>query len=211
MKVLMVNGSPHEKGCTYTALSEVGKTLNEEEIETELFWIGLKPIAPCIGCRKCAQLGKCVFDDDVVNEFREKAKEADGFVFGSPVHFAAISSAMTCFMDRIFYTDIRSGGNTFRLKPAACVISARRAGTTAAFDQMNRYFTLMEMPVASSCYWNMVHGAQPEQVFEDKEGLQIMRVAGRNLAFMLKCKEVALKNGVAIPERETPVKTNFIH
>lgn len=209
MKVILVNGSPHKNGCTYRALREADGILRGKGFETEICWIGNQAIHPCIGCRKCAQLGKCVFDD-VVNEFREKARGADGYIFGSPVHFSAISSGMKCFMDRVFYVDIRSGGDTFRLKPAACVLSARRAGTTAAFDEMVRYFTLMEMPVASSCYWNMVHGAQPEQVEQDQEGLQVVRIMARNLAYMLECREAGRKAGVALPEREPPVRTNFV-
>ena len=138
MKVALVNGSPHKNGCTYTALCEVAKTLNEEGIETEIFWIGPKALSGCIACKSCVSKGECVFDD-TVNEFREIAKECDGFVFGSPVHYAGISGAMTSFMDRLFYSDFCGNGNkTFYMKPAACVISARRAGTTATFDQMNK-------------------------------------------------------------------------
>ena len=191
MKVLLVNGSPHKSGCTNRALEEVAATLQKEGIETEMFWIGNKPIGGCIACKRCVQTGKCVFDD-VVNTCREKAYEADGFVFGTPVHYGAASGNMTAFMDRLFYSEL--GGNqnkAFYLKPAAAVISARRAGTTAAFDQMNKYFTIQEMPVASSRYWNMVHGAVPEQVEEDLEGLYTMRVLGRNMAYLLKCQEAA--------------------
>ena len=184
MKVLLVNGSPHKSGCTNRALEEVAATLQKEGIETEMFWIGNKPIGGCIACKRCVQTGKCVFDD-VVNTCREKAYEADGFVFGTPVHYGAASGNMTAFMDRLFYSEL--GGNqnkAFYLKPAAAVISARRAGTTAAFDQMNKYFTIQEMPVASSRYWNMVHGAVPEQVEEDLEGLYTMRVLGRNMTYL---------------------------
>ena len=178
-KVLLVNGSPHKEGCTYTALTEVAKTLNEEDIDTEIFWIGIKPLAGCIACKKCAKTGRCAFDDDV-NDFLDIAKDADGFIFGSPVHYAAASGAITSFMDRVFYADLQSGKQSFYLKPAAAVISARRAGTTAAFDQLNKYFTISEMPIISSCYWNMVHGAKPEDVEKDMEGLQTMRIlAGR--------------------------------
>ncbi len=179
MKVLLVNGSPHKEGCTYTALCEVAVTLNNESIETEIFWIGNKPIGGCIACLKCREKGACVFDD-VVNCFRKKAYEADGFVFGSPVHYAA------------------------------AVISARRAGTTATFDQLNKYFTIQEMPVVSSRYWNMVHGTNAEQVRQDAEGLYTMRVLGKNMAYLLRCQEAARKAGIAMPEREEPVFTNFI-
>ena len=210
MKVALVNGSPHKKGCTYTALCEVAKILNEEGIETEFFWIGTKALSGCIACKSCVKTGKCVFDD-TVNEFREIAKDCDGFIFGSPVHYAGISGAMTAFMDRLFYSDLSGNGNkTFYMKPAACVLSARRAGTTVAFDQMNKYFTIQEMPVVSSRYWNMVHGAAAEEVVQDKEGLYTMRVLGRNMAFMLKCFKAGQENGVELPEREKPVFTNFV-
>ncbi|MCM1107012.1 MAG: flavodoxin family protein [Blautia sp.] len=209
MKVLLANGSPHKEGCTYTALCEVAETLNEEGIQTEIFWIGNKPIGGCIACKACVQKGKCVFDD-AVNQFREKAYEADGFVFGSPVHYAAASGSMTAFMDRLFYSEIGNGNKAFYMKPAAAVISARRAGTTATFDQMNKYFTIQEMPVVSSRYWNMVHGATAEQVKEDAEGLYTMRVLGRNMAYLLKCLEAAKKAGVALPKQEPAVFTNFV-
>jgi multimeric flavodoxin WrbA len=145
-----------------------------------------------------------------VNDFLELAAGYDGFIFGSPVHFAAAGGAITAFMDRVFYADLNSGSNLFYLKPAACVISARRAGTTAAYDQLNKYFGIMQMPVISSQYWNMVHGANPEQVKQDLEGLQIMRTLGRNMAFFLKCKDAGLKNGVEMPVREKGIATNFI-
>ncbi|WP_233539468.1 flavodoxin family protein [Megasphaera sp. AM44-1BH] len=152
MKVVLVNGSPHEKGCTYTALTEVSNTLRENGVDTEFFWIGNKPVGGCIACHKCRDIGRCVFND-VVNEFRELALSADGFVFGSPVHYAALSGNMTAFMDRVFYSEANGNGNkAFYLKPAAAVISARRAGTTVSFDQMNKYFTIQEMPVISSRY-----------------------------------------------------------
>jgi multimeric flavodoxin WrbA len=209
MKVLLVNGSPHKKGCTWTALTGVAKTLDEEGIKTEIFWIGIKPLAGCIACKTCAKKGRCMFDD-TVNEFIDIAKDADGFIFGSPVHYAAATGAMTSFMDRVFYTDLQSGRQTFALKPVAAVVSARRAGTTATFDQLNKYFTISEMPVISSRYWNMVHGAQPDDVKKDLEGLQTMRILARNMAFFLKCKEAGIKAGVHLPVREKPVFTNFI-
>lgn len=211
MKVLLVNGSPHKEGCTYTALKEVAGTLNKEGIETEIFWIGNKALSGCIACKKCVELGRCVFNDSV-NEFRKLAETADGFIFGTPVHYAAASGAMTSFMDRLFYSDFCGRNNsTFYLKPAAAVISARRAGTTATFDQMNKYFALHGMPVVSSRYWNMVHGTNPEEVLQDEEGLYTMRVLARHMAFFLKCKEAGLKAGVELPEKEPPVFTNFIH
>lgn len=209
MKVLLVNGSPHKKGCTHTALAEAAKTLEKEGIETEIFWIGIKPLAGCIACGTCAKKGCCVFDD-TVNEFLDMAEKADGFIFGSPVHFASASGAMTSFMDRAFYADMNAGRQSFRLKPAAAVASARRAGTTATFDQLNKYFTISEMPVISSQYWNMVHGFTPADVKKDREGLQTMRTLARNMAFFLKCKEAGLAAGVTLPTREERIMTNFI-
>ena len=210
MKVLLVNGSPHEKGCTYTALTEVCKTLNEEGIDTEIFWIGIKPISGCIACKKCAELVKCVFND-TVNEFVEKAKEADGFIFGTPVHYAAASGAITSFMDRAFYSaGCSKQSDIFRYKPASAVVSARRAGTTATYDQINKYFGITEMPIISSRYWNMVHGAKPEDVLKDEEGMQAMRILGRNMAYYLKCIEAGKKAGIELPKREKTILTNFI-
>ncbi|WP_026368441.1 flavodoxin family protein [Aminiphilus circumscriptus] len=209
MKVLLVNGSPHAEGCTYTALKEVAETLNNEGIETEIFQVGTRPLAGCIACGHCRQAGRCVFDDGV-NDVLDIAQGADGFVFGSPVHYAAMGGAITCFMDRLFFTDLNSGKKAFYLKPAAAVVSARRAGTTAAFDQLNKYFMISEMPVISSRYWNMVHGSTPEDVKKDLEGLQIMRVLGRNMAWFLKCKEAGIKAGVPFPVREERIATNFI-
>ena len=209
MKVLLVNGSPHKNGCTYTALMEVAKTLDEEGIDTEIFQLGTEPISGCLGCRRCATLGKC-FIDDKVNEFVELAKSADGFIFGSPVHYAAASGAITSFMDRAFYCGRASGVDPYYLKPAACVISARRGGTTATFDQLNKYFTITQMPVISSRYWNMVHGAKPDDVLKDEEGLQTMRILARNMAWFLKCKDAGEKAGVSLPKLEDTVFTNFI-
>ena len=209
MKVILVNGSPHVKGCTYTALEEVAKTLNDDGIETEIFHIGNKPLSGCTACGSCRKNKRCIFDDRV-NEFLDLAKSADGFIFGSPVYYASANGSMVSFMDRAFYTDLCAGRGTFYLKPAAAVISARRAGTTATFDQLNKYFSLSQMPVISSQYWNMVHGSSPEQVQQDLEGLQIMRTLGRNMAWFLKCKEAGSKAGVPLPEKEERVATNFI-
>lgn len=206
MKVMLVNGSPNKEGCTNVALMEVAKVLNAEGIETEIFWLGKKPIGGCIACESCGNTGKCVFDD-VVNVFREKAVQADGFVFGTPVHYASASGNMTAFLDRLFYSTSRS---VFRLKPGAAVVSARRAGTTATFDQINKYFTISEMPVISSRYWNMIHGISAEDARKDGEGLYTMRVLARNMAYYLKCREAAQKLGVELPEPEKPVITNFI-
>lgn len=209
MNVLLVNGSPHANGCTYTALEEVSNTLNNEGIGTQIFQVGTKPLAGCIACESCAKTGRCVFSD-CVNDFLDLAKDADGFVFGSPVHYASASGAITSFMDRTFFSDSLSGRQSFYLKPAAAIVSARRAGTTATFDQLNKYFTISEMPVISSRYWNMVHGFTPEDVKKDLEGLQTMRVLARNMAWFLKCKEAGIKAGVKFPEREERIATNFI-
>ncbi len=204
MKVILVNGSPKEKGCTYTALSEAAKTLNENGVETEIFWIGNGALAGCTGCGGCGK-GKCVFDDSV-NEFVAKADEADGFIFGSPVHYAAASGALTSFLDRAFM----SGGGKMRGKVGASVVSCRRGGASAAFDQINKYFTINNMPIVSSQYWNQVHGTNPDEVRRDLEGMQTMRTLARNMAWLIKCIELGKKNGVTIPEPEAKVKTNFI-
>ena len=209
MKVLLVNGSPHEKGCTYTALMEVAGVLENEGIGAEVVWIGNKPLSGCIDCRACLEKKKCIFDDKV-NEVLAVAQSVDGFIFGSPVHYAAASGAMTSFMDRLFFADLLSGRQSFALKPAAAVVSARRAGTTATFDQLNKYFTISQMPIISSRYWNMVHGATPEDVRQDLEGLQTMRVLARNMAWFLKCKDAGLKAGVPVPVQEENIYTNFI-
>lgn len=210
MKVILVNGSPHKNGCTYTALTEIEKELNAEGIDTEIFWIGTKPLAGCIACGACSKNGKCAFDD-TVNEFVALADSADGFIFGSPVHYAAASGAITSFMDRAFYSAAGAGkSEVFRYKPAAAIFSARRGGTTASYDQLNKYFGISEMPIISSCYWNMVHGTSPEEVKKDLEGLMVMRVLGRNMAYFLKCLRAGREAGISLPQREPPVKTNFI-
>ena len=210
MKVLLVNGSPHKNGCTYTALEEIANTLKEEGIDAEIYHIGLKPISGCRGCGACTKLGKCVIDDEV-NLFTEKAREADGFIFGSPVHYASASGALTSFMDRAFFSVFMSGkGDIFAHKPAAAVASARRSGTTATLDQINKYFTISEMPVISGRYWNMVHGHTPEEVRQDLEGMQNMRVLARNFAWHLKCLEAGRQAGVSVPKQEEIVFTNFI-
>jgi multimeric flavodoxin WrbA len=210
MKVLLVNGSPDPKRGTFAALEEIAKTLNSEGIETEIFHIGTKPLSGCIDCGNCRKNGKCVFSDSV-NEFLEKTADADGFIFGSPVHYASAGGAMTSFMDRVFFTDMCSGKRSFYLKPAAAVVVARRAGTTAALDQLNKYFTISEMPVISSRYWNMVHSSRSsEDVIKDPEGMQIMRILGKNMAWFLKCREAGIRAGVPFPEREETVYTNFV-
>ena len=207
MKVLLFNGSPHKNGCTYVALEEIAKTLNEEGIESEIYQIGTEPICACKGCYACRQIGKCVIDDKV-NDFVEYAKDFDGFVFGSPVHYAAASGGITAFLDRAFFSAASSG--IFLHKPAFAVASARRAGTTATLDQLNKYFTISQMPVISGRYWNMVHGAKPEEVKQDLEGLQNMRILARNMAWFLKCKEAGKNAGILPPVTEKVTPTNFI-
>ena len=210
MKVLMLNGSPHKNGCTYTALTEVEKALNEYDIETEIFWISTKPLMSCIACYKCRELGECTFDKDKVNEFVKKAYDADGFIFGSPVHYAAATGAITSFLGRAFYSNSQStGGEAFKHKPAAMVSSARRAGTTATYDQLNKFMGISQMPIISSYYWNMVHGNTPEEVLQDEEGLCTMRQLGYNMAYFLKCIEAGRENGLK-PKVLPKVGTNFI-
>ena len=210
MKVLMLNGSPHKNGCTFTALSVVAKELESEGIESEILWIGSKPISGCIGCGGCAKLQRCAVSDDV-SEFLEKAKTADAFVLGSPVHYAGVSGAIKSFLDRAFYSGSRmENGNLFRHKPGAAVVSARRAGTTYTYDQLIKYFGINEMPIISSNYWNMVHGSNPEQVMQDEEGVQVMRLLGKNMAYFLKCIKAGKENGVVAPEKENKLYTNFI-
>lgn len=205
MKVLMLNGSPKANGNTYTALLEIGKQLNKENIEYEIVQIGGAPMRDCIGCGRCTENG-CIFSDGGVNEFIAKAKEADGFVFGTPVYYAHPSGRILSFLDRVFY----SGGRAFKFKPAASVAVARRAGTTASFDCLNKYFGISQMPVAGSTYWNNVHGAVPGEVSFDEEGMRTMRNLARNLAWMIKCFDAGKKNGIPLPETETGNKTNFI-
>lgn len=205
MKVLLLNGSPKAEGCTYTALCEVAGALEKNGIETEIVQVGTAPIAGCIGCGVCTRTGKC-FMEDGVNEFVEKAKQADGFVFGSPVHYAAASGAVTSFLDRAFY----GKSAAFAGKPGAAIVSCRRGGAASAFDQLNKYFTISNMPIVSSQYWNQVHGNTPEQVRCDEEGMQTMRTLGNNMAWLLKCIEAGKEAGITFPEREPALKTNFI-
>lgn len=205
MKVLLVNGSPRAAGCTNTALEEVAKTLGEAGIETEIFWLGAKPVQDCIACGKCRELKKCVFDD-VVNMLIEKAKTADGFVFGSPVYYAHPSGRVQSALDRAFY----AGKYAFAGKPGAAIVSARRGGTASSFDVINKYFGISSMPVVSSTYWNMVYGNTPDEVRRDEEGMQTMRNLGRNMAYLVKCIEAGKAAGIEAPAQEGAFKTNFI-
>ena len=205
MKVILVNGSPHEHGCTRAALDEVARELSAQGIASGVVWLGLDPVAGCIGCGACREKGGC-FRDDCVNRFVEKAATADGFVFGTPVHWAAASGAITSFMDRVFF----SAGGKLRGKPAACVASARRAGTTATLDQLNKYFYICGLPIVPSQYWPMVHGTKAEDVAQDAEGLQIMRTLAKNMAWMIKCIAAGKAAGITLPELEPVTRTNFI-
>ena len=205
MKVLLINGSPREKGCTYTALTLVAKTLEENGVETEIFWAGAQPIGGCTGCGGCRKTEACVYGGPV-NALLEKAKEADGFVFGSPVHYAGISGNAKGLLDRAFY----AGKAYFAHKPAALVVSARRAGTTAALDEMMKYPTINQMPVVSSCYWSMVHGSVPEDVLQDAEGCAVMEQLGCNMAWLLRCIQLGAENGIPHPDTPARPMTNFI-
>lgn len=207
MKVLLFNGSAKLEGCTFTALTEVAKVLKEENIECEIVQLGGQPVRDCIGCNRCSELdNECIFKDDMINGLIKKAENADGFVFGTPVYYAHPSGRLLSVMDRLFY----AGGDAFRHKPAAAISSARRAGTTASIDVLNKYFTISEMPVVSSTYWNMVHGHTADDVLKDLEGLQTMRNIGRNMAWLLKCINLGKEHGVKVPETERSFVTNFI-
>lgn len=205
MKALLINGSPHAKGCTYTALSEVAKALKAQGVETELFQLGTEPVAGCLACGACGGTGRC-FMDDRVNEFLEMMAKADALVVGAPVYYAGPAGSITAFLDRAFYRK----GKLYANKPAAAVVSCRRGGASAAFDRLNKYFTISCMPVVSSQYWNQVHGNTPEEVCRDEEGLQIMRTLGNNMAWLLKCIQAGRKAGIPDPVREAPITTSFI-
>ena len=204
MKVLLINGSSRPNGCTSVALKAVAEALEEEGIDTETVFIGNKPMTDCIACGRCREKGKCVFND-VVNEITEKAQACDGFVFGCPVYYAHPSARLLTVMDRAFY----SAGRHFAFKPAAAVVSCRRGGASASFDVINNYVTIPHMPVVASTYWNEVHGAQPDEVPQDREGITTMRNIGKNMAWLLKCIDLGQQNALPHP---TPMKgfTNFI-
>ena len=206
-KVLLVNGSSRQEGNTSVALAEVAAALVGHGIETETMWLGNKPVNDCIACGKCAELGgKCAIANDVVNELTAKAAQADGFVFGTPVYYAHPSGRILCALDRAFY----AGGAAFRHKPGAAVAVARRGGTTASFDVLNKYFTICEMPVVSSTYWNNVHGRLPGEAAQDAEGMQTMRNIGQNMAWLLKCIEAGKAAGIDVPVAERGQMTNYI-
>lgn len=206
MKVLLVNGSPHAKGCTYVALSEITGRLEAAGIETEMMHIGHKAIRGCIDCRKCAETGYCIFTDDPVNEGIDRLRAADGFIVGTPVYYAGPNATLCAFMDRVFF--LKAGPYAF--KPAAAISSCRRAGTVATMDRLNKYFTIARMPVVSSQYWNGIHGMDAEEARQDAEGLQTMRTLGDNMAWLLKCIAAGKKAGINPPQPEPWIATNFI-
>lgn len=205
MKVLLINGSPHEHGCTDTALCEVAGKLNEHGVETEFLYLGLKPMAGCTACGKCYESGRCVFRDQV-NEVLDKLDEYDGIVVGSPVYYAGPSGQLCAFLDRLFYSSRGRMAGKF----GAAVVSCRRGGASSTFDRLNKYFTISNMPVVSSQYWNQVHGFTPEDVRKDLEGMQTMRTLGENMAWLLKSAEAGQMAGIAKPQYEPRVATNFI-
>lgn len=206
MKVILLNGSPHKTGCTHTALCEVAGQLQAEGIETEEIWCGVKPVMGCLGCGKCKDSKQCWFDGDGVNEFLRKVADADGFIFGSPIHFAGTSGSIKPFLDRAFCSKL----DLYAGKLGAAIVSCRRGGAQGGFEDLNRYFTIANMPIVSSNYWNEVHGNTPEEVLQDLEGMQTMRTLGRNMAWLLKCVAAGKQQGVNFPEAEPKVRTNFI-
>ncbi len=204
MKVLLINGSPREKGCTYTALMEASKIFEQNGVETELVWVGKSP-AGCTACGGCAKTGRCIIDDDV-NRIIDKMEEIDGIIVGSPVYYAGVSGQITSFLDRLFY----AGSRYVKGKPAASIVSCRRGGASAAFEIINKYFMMTNMPVVTSQYWNQVHGNTPEEVQQDLEGMQTVRVLAQNMIWLMQCIEAGKQNGVEYPIYEPKVRTNFI-
>ena len=205
MKVLMLNGSHRPNGNTFAALTEIGKQLEKDGIEYEIFQLGAAAVRDCIGCGKCAD-NRCIFKDDTVNDFIEKAKHSDGFVFGTPVYYAHPSGRILSFLDRAFY----AGGDVFKFKPGASVTVARRGGSSAAFDCLNKYFGIAQMPMPGSSYWNIVYGRNIGEAGQDTEGMQTMYNLAKNMAWMLKCFDLGRKNGVELPDSSTEVRMNFI-
>lgn len=205
MKVLLINGSPNARGCTYTALHEIEKTLAKHSIETELYQIGTKPVAGCIACRQCKKGLPCIFDDGL-NELVARLDDFDALIVGAPVYYSGPSGQSTAFLDRLFY----SAAYKLQYKPGAAIVSCRRGGASASYDRLNKYFGINCMPIVSSQYWNQVHGNTPEEVLQDEEGMQTMRTLGENMAWLLKCIEAGKAAGIPIPQREAPLRTNFI-
>lgn len=207
MKVLLINGSPNKEGCTYTALTEVVRGLESGGVQGEIMWVGNKPLNGCIACRACYNGGGCVFKDEALVTAQEKMREADGLILGAPVHYASAAGNAVSLYDRLFYS---GGAEMFNLKPAAAVVSARRGGTTAALERLEKYFGISGMLTVGSSYWNMVHGNTPAEVLQDEEGLHTMYTLGQNMAWVLQCQAAAEKAGVQKPERLPKPRTNFI-
>ena len=208
LKVLLVNGCPHKDGCVRTALSEIATALDKEDVKSDVFWIGNQALAGCIGCGSCIGKRKC-FREDVVSQFVQIMDNYDGFIFGTPVHYAGASGGLTSFLDRVFFID-EFNGEHFAGKPAAAIATCRRSGATAALDQLNKYMTDCNMPIVPSQYWNVVHGNTPDEIRRDAEGLQTMRTLARNMAWMLKCFSLGKEHGIAFPVHEKHTMTNFI-
>ena len=207
MKVVLVNGSPNANGCTFTGLSIIKEQLATQGVESEIFQVGSKPVIGCTACRVCKQPGKagsCVFDDDMVNTVAQALREADGIILGSAVHFASATGAAVSFFDRLFYCTEKDAK---RLKFGAAIVSCRRGGNSATFDQLNKYFTISQMPVVSSCYWNGIHGYKPEDVHADEEGVRILKTLANNMAYLIKCKK---QSNIELPEELSGTMVNFI-
>jgi len=204
-KVLLINGSPNEFGCTYTALKEIADTLQLEGVESEIVYLGKKPVAGCTACGKCRETGKCIFDDQV-NALNARMDEFGALIFGSPVYYSGPSGQICAFLDRLFF----SSGGRMSGKLGAAVVSCRRGGASAAFDRLNKYFSISSMHIVGSQYWNQVHGNSPEEVRQDGEGLQTMRTLARNMAWLMKCIQAGEDAGVPFPAKEARVSTNFI-
>lgn len=205
MKVQLINGSPHQRGCIHIILERAARCFASQGIETEEFWIGKSPISGCLDCKACKKSNACIIEDNV-NQFSKKAAKADGFIFASPVHYAAASGNLTSFMDRLFY----SNPKIFYGKPAAAIVNCRRGGSSSAFDQINKYFGISNMLTIGSQYWNQVHGLTPDEVLADDEGLQTIHTLCSNMAWLMKCIEAGTASGVSVPEYEVPLRTNFI-
>lgn len=208
MKVLIVNGSSHVKGTTMMAVEEMIKVFEAEGVESEVIQLGSQPISDCLQCTACRKLGRCVLEDGGVNEFAEKARSADGFVFATPVYYAHPSGRIFDFLDRVFYS---TGSAPFRFKPGAAIAVARRGGTTAALDALNKYITYSQMALVGSTYWNMVHGMTAPDAPQDEEGMQTMRNLARNMVWMMRCFAAGKEKGIPYPETESGFRTNFIH
>ncbi len=205
-RVLLINGSPNERGCTYTALREIADTLDTNGVETEILWLGRSPMQDCIACFRCQETGKCVFDD-LVNETAARLDEFDGMIFGSPVYYGGPTGRLTSFLDRLFFS---ADGSKFAGKAAAAVVSCRRGGATASFERLNQFILMTNMYAVGSQYWNQVHGHTPDDVRKDLEGLQTMRTLGRNMAYLLKARAAAAEAGISGPVHEQKVFTHFI-